>query len=183
VNKMRRLLFATIATVASTVHASESIPVAGCYERVYDPPHLTAHKGQIIDHVWAVVEPKADGVSMPYGINLKFSVKGYTKSTFETSGACEADGGGIICNASLSAEERGLCKRKGDGVRSCRIDYGESGRFRASSDGDSLRITVVERLELDTDKDQGDYLYLSPSNKENHEFLLKSASASVCKWN
>lgn len=181
---MRQLLLTMLATfVAASVQAQEGVPSPGCYERAYGSEHFSVHQGQIIDHVWAFVDPKGEHASLPYSVHLKFSVKGYSKSTFETGGACAGDGSGIICNSDSSAEERSICKNKRDGVRSCRIDLGASGKFRAASATGGILISIIEQLEVGSsfNTEGYDYLYLSPTNAENHAFLLKPASEALCK--
>lgn len=171
-----------IAISIATTGAGAQTPAPGCYERVYDAAHLAAHKGQIIEHAWLMLERTADTPPFPYSGVLQFSVKGRKGSNFSSFGACNEDGGGLLCNGSLSAEERGLCKKKTDGVRPCRMGYNDSGRFRIAAAPEGVLVTIVERLEMhDSRASESDYLYLSPGNPENHAFLLKPAPDASCK--
>lgn len=181
---MRQFFLTILATfIAGSVEAQEGVPAPGCYERVYGSEHFRVHQGQIIDRVWAFVDPKGKHASFPYSVHLKFFVKGYSKSTFETGGACASDETGILCNADSSAEERSICKNKRDGVRSCRIDLEASGKFRAASATGGMLISIIEQLKVGSSfSTEGyDYLYLSPSNPENHSFLLKPAPEKSCR--
>ena len=182
---------AVAATLTSLVPAShaQTLPAAGCYERAYDAAHLAAHKGQIVRQLRVVISYGAAVTNKPgdpepiiADANAELWV-GKRTDSFSTLGSCWRKGDGLLCNASLSAEERGLCKNKRDGVHSCRIDYGESGQFRVTPAPDGILLTVVERLELSGRRvsEGGDYLYLSPGNAENHAFLLKPADAKACK--
>lgn len=174
---------AAMLAVFVTTAAAAPAPSPGCYMRAYEAAHLAAHRGQIIDRITAEVSPREEPASAPFSVSMLLSVKGYAKSDFATLGACWEEGDGLLCNASLSAEERGLCKRKNDGVHACRIDYGESGKFRVTPTPEGILVSVAERLELSgkDDREGGDYLYLSPGNVENHAFLLKPAPAEACK--
>ncbi len=172
------------ASVLATVAApAEPLPALGCYARAYDKAHLAAHKGQIVKEAWLSIETRKDTPPYPFLATLQFSVKGRGKSTFSTFGACKEDGGGLLCNASLSAEETDLCKAKNDGVRHCRIGYDKSGSFRIATQPEGVLVTVVERLEM-PGPDRGgrsNYLYLGPDNAENHAFLLRPAETKACE--
>ncbi|PWB88949.1 hypothetical protein C5688_18170 [Methylocystis sp. MitZ-2018] len=162
---------------------AEPLPSLGCFARVYDTAHLSAHKKQIVDKAWLSIETRKDTPPYPFSATLQFSTKGRGKATFSTFGACKADRGDLLCNASLSAEETDLCKAKNDGVRHCRIGYSESGSFRIAVQPEGVLVTVVERLEMPGPDAGGrsSYLYLSPDNAENHAFLLQPADAKACK--
>ena len=182
------LLFAALAC-ATLAHSAELPQLAGCYERVYDAAHLAAaHKGQIIRRVKLRVGPSAHGKADPAekqpivaDAGMEMWVVG-RETVFDTIGACRAEGDALVCNASLSAYEADLCKSTRDGVRDCRISHGESGSFRLSRKEDALLVSVRERLEMDASGvDAGPWLYLSPDNPENHDFLLKPAPDAACK--
>lgn len=175
---------AICASVLATLAAqAETLPALGCYARAYDKAHLAAHKGQIVKEAWLAIEPRKDVPPYPFLATLQFSPKGRGKATFSTFGACKEDGGGLLCNASLSAEETDLCKKKGDGVRHCRIGYDKSGSFRITTAPEGVLVAVVERLEMPGPDTGGrsSYLYLGPDNAENHAFLLRPADAKACE--
>ncbi|MFA6207175.1 MAG: hypothetical protein WC689_13255 [Methylocystis sp.] len=175
---------AICAFVLATVAAqAEPLPSLGCYARAYDTAHLSAHKKQIVDKAWLSIETRKDTPPYPFSATLQFSTKGRGKATFSTFGACKEDRGGLLCNASLSAEETDRCKAKNDGVHHCRIGYSESGAFRLAAQPEGVRVSVVERLEMPGPDAGGrsSYLYLSPDNAENHAFLLQPADAKACK--
>lgn len=175
-----KIILAALPLAATCARAE--IPAPGCYERAYDAAHLAAHKGQIVDHVWLEISPRTDTPPFPFDATLQFSAKDHKGSNFSSFGACMEDGDVVLCNGSLSAEERGLCKNKSDGVHSCRIGYNDSGKFRIAAKPEGVLVTIAERLETHDAKENGaDYLYLSPGNTENRAFLLKSAPASACK--
>ncbi|KAF0134040.1 MAG: hypothetical protein FD139_1018 [Methylocystaceae bacterium] len=165
-------VFATVAAQA------EPLPSLGCYARAYDRAHLSAHKNQIVDKAWLSIETRKDTPPYPFLATLQFSTKGRGKAIFSTFGACKEDRGALLCNASLSAEETDRCKSKNDGVHHCRIGYSESGSFRIAAQPDEgVLVTVVERLEMPGPDAGGraSYLYLSPDNAENRDFLLKAS--------
>ncbi len=171
------------AVVAAVAAQAEPLPAVGCYARAYDKAHLSTHKNQIVDKAQLSIETRKDTPPYPFLATLQFSAKGRGKATFSTFGACKEDGAGLLCNASLSAEETDLCKTKNDGVRRCRIGYDKSGSFRIATQPEGVLVTVVERLEMPGPDTGGrsSYLYLSPDNAENHAFLLKAALAKACE--
>jgi hypothetical protein len=177
---------ALLATPAA--HGAEPPPLAGCYERVYDKAHLAAHKGQIVLRARLYVEAgdfqNEPGAAHPMlaSATLNLWVRG-AKHSFYSSGSCWAEGGGLLCNGSLSAAEVDACKTKADGVRNCRIYWPEAaGTFRIAPRSSGVVVNIPSRLELPENiDDEGLFLYLSHSNTENHDFLLKSAPASACK--
>jgi len=174
------------ALLASAVRAGDSVPFAGCYERLYDAAHLQAHRGQIVRHVKLRIGrtsvPKTPGDERPVlaDANLQIWVSGSQRS-FGTLGACSMESEALSCNASLSAEEATLCKTKGDGVRNCRLSMDDAGSFEIAPKPEGLLLTVRERLELLGPPEQESYLYFSPDNAENHAFLLKPAPEAACK--
>jgi hypothetical protein len=177
-----------VLLVAPAAHGAEQPPLAGCYERAYDKAHLAAHKGQMVVHARLVIDagdfPSDSGEVRPMiaAANLTMWVRG-AKQSFYSSGACWAEGRGLLCNGSLSAAEMDECKTKADGVHDCRIYWPEAaGRFRISPRPSGVVVNIPGRLELpESSDDPESYLYLSHSNTENHDFLLKSAPASACK--
>lgn len=182
---LREGLAALAICVAAPPAAAQPAPFVGCYERVYDAAHLAAHRGQIVRRVKLKIGPtsipKAEGGDRPPVVDaiLEMRVSG-ARNGFTSIGACWADGDALVCNASLSAEERPLCKTKEDGVRDCRVSNDDAGSFRISQKGADLLVAVRERLEL-SGPEGGPYLYLSPGNAENRAFLLKKAPADTCR--
>jgi hypothetical protein len=173
---------------ASATHGAEQPPLAGCYERVYDKTHLAVHKGQLVVRARLAINAEDfendPGKARPMiaATKLTMWVRG-SKHTFQSDGACWAEGKGLLCNGSLSATETDACKTKADGVHDCRIDWPEAaGTFRISPRPSGVVVNIPGRLEMPSgNADDGPYLYLSHSNTENHDFLLKSAPASACK--
>jgi hypothetical protein len=173
---------------ATSAHGASAPPLAGCYERVYDKAHLAAHKGQLVVRARLVVGagdlPSEPGKAKPMiaAATLTMWVRG-AKQSFYSSGACWAESKGLLCNGSLSAAEMDECKTKADGVHDCRIYWPEAaGRFRISPRPSGVLVSIPDRLELpEVNSDSGPFLYLSHSNAEHHDFLLKSAPASACK--
>jgi hypothetical protein len=153
-------------------------PLAGCYERVYDPAHLAGHKGQLVTRATlsiSVASPEMLRDNFIAEGDLKIWVRGIYKS-FDSLGVCRAEGHGLICNGSVSAGEADDCKSKRDGVRQCRIYGPETGSFQVASRPDGVLVTIRERLELvPAPCHDGPWLYLSPTNAENRAFLLKRA--------
>lgn len=177
-----------LGVAAPAVHGAAQPPFAGCYERVYDKAHLAAHKGQLVVRTRLAIDagdfPKTPGEahSMIAAATLSVWVRG-DKQTFHSLGACWAESGGLLCNGSLSAAETDTCKTTKDGVRDCRIDWPEAaGRFSIAPRAAGVVVNIPGRLELPEAKEgEGPFLYLSHSNRENHDFLLTPAPASACK--
>ena len=168
--------------MAGAVHAAE-VPLAGCYERVYDSAHLAAHKGQLVVRAEIKIEATSFGEqpgqtdSFVADGSLKLWLRG-KKQSFDSIGACRADGNTLICEGSLSAAEAETCKSDRDGVRECRNESGP-GSFKVEGKPDGVLVTIREQLELvPAPYDAGPFLYFSPSNAENHAFLLKK---TTCK--
>jgi hypothetical protein len=172
-----------IAAAVLPAGAATEPPLAGCYERVYDAAHLAAHKRQLVVRVTLSVKPAApetriDKTHIADG-NLKIWVRG-KKQSFDSDGACWAEGDGLLCNGSLSAAEAETCKSKRDGVHECRMGGDDAGSFHIAGKPQGVLLTIRERLELvPAPYDDGPFLYLSPSNAENHAFLLNKTEA--CK--
>jgi hypothetical protein len=175
------LAIAAGALVAAPAACAAEVPLARCYERVYDAPHLVAHKGQLVVRATISIEATkafpqtgpdhivADGV-------LKMWLRGKDKS-FDSIGACSADGNTLLCKGSLSAAEAATCRSKQDGLRQCRIDGGDAGSFKVEAKPDGALVSIPNRLELLQDPyDVGPYLNFSSSNSENRSFLLKKTA-------
>lgn len=186
---MRMTAFALALSAVLAVPAADAAtqpPLAGCYQRVYDAAHLAAHKRQLVVRVALEVAgtkawPETTKVR-PFIADgsLKIWIRG-RKQSFDLGGACWADGDGLMCQGSLSAAEANSCKSKRDGVHDCRIHAGNPGFFRVAAQGQDVLITIRQRLELaPAPYDDGPFLYLSPTNAENHAFLLK-ATPGGCK--
>jgi hypothetical protein len=173
---------------ASATHAAEQPPLAGCYERVYDKTHLAVHKGQLVVRARLAINAgdfeNDPGKARPMiaATKLTMWVRG-AKQSFDSSGACWAEGKGLLCNGSLSATETEPCKTKTDGVYDCRIYWDEAaGTFRISPKSGGVLVSIPGRLELpESSEDPESYLYLSHSNAEHRAFMLTLVSASACK--
>jgi hypothetical protein len=161
-------------------------PLAGCYERLYDTAHLTAHKGQIVERVRLAVTALSDPDMVKPLIAeapLTFWVR-KVKKPFSTSGVCRTKGEGLVCEGSLSVTETDECPDIKDGVRDCRITWPEAaGFFRIELRPDGVVVTIPSRLEVPgpDETDGVPFLYLSKGNVENHEFRLKAVAAARCK--
>jgi hypothetical protein len=175
---------AYMALVSPDGRAEEIVPLAGCYERVYDPAWLMAHRGQIIRKVTlSVVKssvPQTPGEKQRILADAMLAMWS-GKSAFSTIGACYWERVGLVCNAAISAQEKELCKSQEDGVRACRMSFTDSGSFELAQKPEGLLVTIRERLELPGPEARGTFLYLSPRNHENHAFLLKPAPEASCK--
>jgi hypothetical protein len=188
-----RAATSTIAAVlaavlaASGVEATEAPPLAGCYERVYDAAHLSQHNGQLVARATLLVEAETfggqSGKANPIiasGV-LKIWIRGRPQS-FDSIGACWTTANGLLCDGSLSAAETPTCKSKRDGVHECRIDAGFAGSFKVEGKPEGVLLSIHERLELvPAPYDGGPFLYFSPTNAENHAFLLTKQTPEACK--
>ena len=174
-----RIAVATGAVLAAGAAAAAAPPpLAGCYERVYDAAHLSAHKGQLVVRATISIAATKFGEQtdkrdpIVADGDLKIWVRG-RKHSFDSIGACWAEGNDLICGGSLSAAEADTCKSKRDGVRQCRIDPSDAGSFKIEGKPEGVLVSIRERLELvPAPYDGGPYLYFSPTNAENHAFLL-----------
>jgi len=162
-----------------------TLPLLGCYERLYDAAHLAAHKAQLVVRATLSIksapqEWQTDKVhpSVATG-DLKMWVSG-RKQSFDSSGNCSVQGDGLLCLGSLSAAEADECRSAGDGVRQCRI-VSNDGLFQVQRKAAGVLVTIRERLELvQAPYDGGPFLYLNPTNMENHDFLLPRSTSEVC---
>ena len=177
------LLIAGIALAAPLASAARLLE--GCYQRIYDAAHLSAHKGQLAVRLTLSVTPAAPATQVSKTHiadgDLKVWVRG-RKQNFDSLGACAAAAGGLLCGGSLSAAEADTCKSKRDGVHEdCRMGGDDPGSFQIEARGEDVLVTIRERLELvPAPYDAGPFLYFSPANAENHAFLLKRADGA-CK--
>jgi hypothetical protein len=182
---MKKILLMPALFVASTffttaaIGATTETPLSGCYERIYDSAHLAQHKGQIVTRVtlWLVPNPP-ERIDQAYPVvangTLKIWIRGVDQS-FDSIGACLKSESALSCDGSLSAAEADPCKSKEDGVRDCRIDFNDSGSFKLEGKPQGMLVTLIKQLELvHAPYDGGPFLYLSPTNAENHAFLLKA---------
>lgn len=175
---------AWLALGALAAPAEEIVPLAGCYERVYDAVWLKAHRGQIVRRATLLVTkttvPETPGEARPILADGLLVMRA-GETPFSTIGACYWDKLGLTCNASLSAVKAPLCKTKEDGLRSCRLSENDPGGFEIAQKSAGLMLTVRERLELQGPADRGSFLYLSPDNVENRAFLLQPAPEAACR--
>lgn len=178
------LFLAASMALAAPSGAEEIVPLAGCYERVYDAAWLAGRRGQIVRKLALSVAktsvPETPGEKQRILADAMLVI--WSKQTaFGTIGACFWERTGLVCNAALSAQEAERCKSKEDGVRACRVSFNDSGSFTLEQKPEGLMLTIRERLELPGPEARGTYLYLSPGNVQNHAFLLKPAPAERCK--
>lgn len=183
---LRRLALAAacLAFPAPPAGAEEIVPLAGCYERVYDAGWLKAHRGQIVRRATLLVTktnvPETPGEQQPVLADALL-VMWADETAFSTIGACYWDKTGLACNASLSAVKAPLCKSGEDGPRACRLSQTDPGAFEIAQKSAGLMLTVRERLELPGPTDGRTFLYLSPDNAENRSFLLQPAADAACR--
>ena len=166
----------SLVLLAGAASAAEP-PLAGCYERVYDAAHLSAHKGQfVVRATLAITETKSFAAPKVADAALKLWVRGKAKS-FDSTGVCTAKGDTLNCVGSLSAAEDTTCKSKRDGLRQCRISSADAGGFKVEGKPEGVLMSIPARLELLQDPyDIGPYLNVSASNVENRAFLLKKTA-------
>lgn len=177
-------IFAAVI-VAPGMTAAAEIPLAGCYERVYDAAHLAAHKGQIVTRATLLVKAM-EPMKTPAGLLVaEATVKMWAvhhKERFDSMGACSVSGAGLTCGGSVSAAEFDVCKMRTTGVRDCRVDLGDGGAFDVVGRPEGVAVTIKGRLELmPSPYDVGPVMNLSGKDAENNLFLLKPAAAEVCK--
>ena len=162
-----------------------TLPLIGCYERVYDAAHLAAHKAQLVVRATLSIKsaPPEWQTAKVHPFVATGDLKMWTsgkKQSFDSSGNCSVQGDGLLCLGSLSAAEADECRSAGDGVRQCRI-VSNDGSFQVERKAAGVLVTIRERLELvQAPYDGGPFLYLSPTNMENHDFLLPRSTSEVC---
>lgn len=167
--------------------AQAEAPRAGCYERVYDETFLKAHRGQFVRHARLKLGPtsipKSEGGANPPVADAILQIwAGTHRTSFDSLGVCWTEGDSLICNGSDSAAETKRCRTKAPGLRDCRIEGAHNGRFQLAARPEGVLVKVVELLELpETGSDAGPFLYLSPGDAENRDFLLKAAPAKACE--
>jgi hypothetical protein len=169
---------------AAPCGAEEVVPLAGCYEHVYDAAWLKTHPGQFVGRVTLLVTrtsmPETPGEKDPIRADGMLVIWA-NDMAFSTIGACYWDKVGLACNASLSEVKAPLCKSGVDGPRACRLPDGNPGVFEIAQKSAGLMLTVRERLELPGPADGRTFLYLSPDNAENRAFLLQPAVPAACR--
>jgi hypothetical protein len=154
----------------------------GCYQRVYDETHLRRHERQLVTRASLLVGPAPKGFeSGSLRGTFKLWLRGTSKS-FDSLGACRHQGKGLSCEGSISAAEAPTCRSKQDSVRNCRMTGSDdAGRFTIEPAENGVLVTIRERLELVTAPyDAGPFLYFSPGNVENHDFILYRQVAGAC---
>ena len=176
---MKRLAaLAVLGALLPLRAGAETVPLEGCYERLYDTAHLAAHRDQIVVRLTLrIARAKPETRTRETQIadaNLKMWVRRH-KQSFNSLGACSVSGDGLTCGGSLSAAEADTCRKPRDGVHDCLIDINnDPGSFDIQPRPDGVLVSVRERLELvPAPYDAGPFLYLSPNNAENRAFLLK----------
>ena len=183
----RKLVAMGIVLAAAIVGEAKTQLLVGCYERAYDAAHLAAHKGQLVVWVTLSVRPPTPELQIDktHPIvatgDLKVWVQGINQS-FDPLGACNVQGDALLRQGSVSAAEADQCTFKQDGVHERRINEGQDvGSFLVEVKPEGVLVPVHERLELvQALYDGGPFLYLSPTNAENHAFLLRTKS-DVCR--
>lgn len=181
----RGALAAAFLFLSAPAGAEEIVPLAGCYERIYEASWLKAHPGQIVRRVTLAVTkttvPETPGEKDKILADAQLVMRTAADSAFSTIGACYWDKVGLACNASLSAAEARQCQSKADGVRDCRLATDDPGSFEIAQKSAGLLLTIRERLELTNPLETSAFLYLSPENAENRAFLLKPAPEAACR--
>jgi hypothetical protein len=172
-----RRCVAVLAVLAAAGQANaEEAPLLGCYERGYDAAHLTAHEGQIIVRATLEVMPRKPEMASSGAVaigDLRLWTRGRSES-FQSYGTCYADGGALTCTGSSSAYEADACAARGDGVTvGCRRPGYEDGKFRVEERQESVLVSIEKPIELSGLITDSDFLYLSPGNAENAQFLLR----------
>jgi hypothetical protein len=174
----------TAANVSSALATEEIVPLAGCYERIYDAASMKAHPRQIVQRVTLLVRktavPETPGEKQPIVADAFLAIW-VGRTAFSSIGACFWERVGLVCNASLSAIETRRCKTTEDGLHDCRLPGSDSGAFEIAQKPEGLLLSIRERLELPGPLDGVQFLYLSPDNADNHAFLLRPAPEASCK--
>jgi hypothetical protein len=162
----------------------EIIPLAGCYERVFDAAWMKAHPSQSVSRVALLVAkptaPETPGESRPILADAML-VMWVKDAAYTTIGACAWEKTGLSCAASLSERRAPTCRSGADGLRDCRLPAGDPGVFELAQKGSDLTLTVRERLELAGPLDSQSFFYINADNAAEAALTLQPAPAAACR--
>lgn len=162
----------------------EIIPLAGCYERVFDAAWMKAHRTQSFSRVTLLVAkptaPETPGEPRPILADALLAMW-VTDVAYTTIGACAWEKTGLSCVASLSERRAPTCRSGEDGLRDCRLPSGETGAFDLAQRGAGLILTVRERLELAGPLDSQSFFYINADNAAQAALSLQPASPAACR--
>lgn len=174
----------TACLLSTPAFPEEIIPLAGCYERVFDAAWMRAHHGQSVQRITLLVTqpaaPETPGETRPILADALL-VMWVKDEGFSTIGACAWEKTGLACAASLSERRASTCKSGADGLRDCRMPAGDAGAFDLSQKSAGLTFTVKERLELAGPLDGQKFLYINADNPDHRTFVLQPAPAAACR--
>jgi hypothetical protein len=162
----------------------EIIPLAGCYERIFDAAWMKAHRNQSVARVTLLVTkpaaPETPGEPRPILADALLAM--WVKDTaYTTIGACAWEKTGLSCAASLSERRAPTCRSGEDGLRDCRLPAGDTGAFELAQKGAGLTLTVRERLELAGPLDSQSFFYINADNAFQAALTLQPAPAAACR--
>jgi hypothetical protein len=168
------------------VGSATTLPLIGCYDRLYDASHLAAHRAQLVVRAMLSIKPAPPEMQTDKAHpavatgDLMMWIRGRSER-FDSLGACRVQGNRLLCLGSVSAAEADSCRRPGDGLRQCRImPAGSSFQVEARATG--VLVTIRERLEIvPAPYDSGPFLYFGPKNTDNRDFLLLKTTEDVCR--
>lgn len=182
---MRRWVAILMASLLSTPAIPEEIiPLAGCYERVFDAAWMKAHRGQSVQRITLLVTKPAAPETL--GENRRILadallVMWVKDEGFSTIGACAWEKTGLACAASLSERRAPTCKSGADGLRDCRMPAADAGVFELSQKTAGLTFTVQDRLELAGPLDGRNFFYINADNPDHRSFVLQAAAPGACR--
>jgi len=181
---VRRFVPILACLFSTPAFAEEIIPLAGCYERVFDAAWMKAHPGQRVSRVTLLVAkpsaPETPGEAHPILADALLAMW-VGEAAYTTIGACSWETTGLVCAASLSERRAPTCRTGADGVRDCRLPAGDAGVFDLSQQPTGLAFAVRERLELPGPLDGQSFLYINADSPEHRSFLLAPAPAAACR--
>ncbi len=174
----------TACLISTPAFPEEIIPLAGCYERVFDAAWMKNHRGQSVQRITLLVTkptaPETPGEAQPILADALL-VMWVKDEGFSTIGACAWEKTGLACAASLSERRAPTCKSGADGLRDCRMPAGEAGAFELVQKSSGLTFSVQQRLELAGPLDGQKFLYINADNPDHRSFVLQPAPPSACR--
>lgn len=129
-------VFAGFAAIAFFTPSAGAAPVfaaylsdGACYQRFYEPAHLRSHPRQTVTK-FHVKADGSDGASKGRRFTVHFGYWVKNRGAYGALAECESQGSGALCQVEA-----------------------DGGSFRISPNGDGLKITLGDRLEVEGDSD------------------------------
>jgi hypothetical protein len=161
ISTIRRLgLLAFAAAFAPSAPSLAADVWSGCYQKVYDAPHMAAHRGQTVTSLTVQLTPMKPEPPWASSASLTFTLKGHTAKYLD-GGDCSTAKDGLFCGMDEDA-----------------------GALTLARSGADLVVTITQDMRLDRAgqaSDESTGPLIKASNREDRTFLLHPVAAGVCK--